>query len=109
MIYLVNTTQSQTFLAHRTGLEVADNNGTFTLVSTVGNKAVRTLPTSIVKYGHHYVSWSITLPEGISNGGYEFTLTQCGHTVNGGLVQVGNYTPAAVQSEGSGIEIKQGK
>lgn len=109
MIYLANTTQSQTFLVHRTGLEQADNNGTFTLVSTIGNKAVRTLPAVIAERGVHYVSWNITLPEGINDGEYEFTLTQCGHTVNGGLVQVGNYTPAAVQSEGSGIEIKQGR
>ena len=91
MIYLDNITEAQDVFLPRTGIS-AEGDLALTVRSTV-NLTDYTATVSVQEDGTSSLYWhaEVTLPEGLQDGSYEYTLTQGGVTVSQGCLIVGEY------------------
>lgn len=90
MLYLDHTTDPQPVRIPR---EEGSAGGTLflTLRSTVDQSTVTLTPT-VTGDGHHYFHLTAALPQGMTEGEYEYTLLADGETVASGLAIVGDYS-----------------
>lgn len=100
MVYLNNYSAQQTFRVHATGLEGDTETYDLTITSTVDKDAVFEGQGLVNQdMTHTYVSVPVTLPVGLKNGEYAYTLRASdGRTVSSGLVIIGAYTRVQTNS-----------
>lgn len=95
MIYLTNTTNAQPlFIPKNTD---ATGDLTLTVRSTVGLDTPVDVEVLDLNTSDLYYRVGVTLPEGIANGEYEYTLEDESTTISTGVLIVGDYTTTRTQ------------
>lgn len=104
MIYLQNTTESQVLFAPKPG-EVPTGDLVFKAKSTIDLATEVNMVVTDLKTSNLYFNLAVTLPAGLPNGEYEYSLSVSDVQIASGLLVIGeNSTPSEYNKE---IEYEQ--
>ena len=107
MIYVQNTSEAQAIVIPNNGLH-EPGPAVLTIRSTVEKRDILTQSAEMLVADTLYYYIDIMLPQGTKKGEYDYILAQSDVVLSKGLLIVGDYEGAAVQTGGE-IEILQGK
>lgn len=109
MIYLANYTTAQQVRFPDNGLAGSgDLAATLTVTSTVGRTKALEASVSLLHTDGDYFIIEITLPDGLTDGEYEYNLmTGDGSVLDSGLLQIGNIDRVEKQAAGGSFELIQ--
>lgn len=106
MLYLTNKTNAQTLFVPRNG-SVATGSLSFTMQSTVDRAEPIVSAVTDNKASGQYFIISVALPEGTTDGEYEYTLTKDELRLASGLLYVGKLPQTEASEYDKTIEYEQ--
>lgn len=107
MIYLENITTEQGVLIPANGLTKGATSMLFSIRSTISGEVVyEDSITTQETEGYYYIN--LTLPAGLNDGEYKYSLSYEIETYASGLCQIGGIRKAVTQGDG-GFTLKQAK
>ena len=108
MIYLKNESAAQMVRIPSSGLGEGQEAPVLVLWSTVDNREVYELAWAGAQAEPGYLTGTVSLPEGLSDGEYEYRLAEGRQVLSSGVAQVGEYAGVPVPpKESKTITFKQ--